>query len=295
MLSLDACKSNVKVDPIENINKGSISILCDKDFQSLMLQHKEVYEHLYPEANINFEFLSDGEIMSKLAQRQGQCAVIGRRLSEQERLMLQSIDTIIPREHLPAKDALVFIVGKNNSQFGTKNWSAFFQELTINKSLQIVFPHRQSGLVKSFSFIDSLSVSNSFFGLDSLMAVVDYVNKNNNAIGAISYASIADSDRASTKELLKKVKVIKFSVADSASKSVVVTASEQDIATGQYPLIRPINYILLNPSERIGMGFANYLMRNRGAKVFLKAGVIPSVMPERDFIVNTTGIEIKKD
>ena len=75
----------------------------------------------------------------------------------------------------------------------------------------------------------------------------------------------------------------------------MVTASEQDIATGQYPLIRPINYILLNPSERIGMGFVNYLMRNTGAKVFLKAGVIPSVMPERDFIVNTTGIEIKKD
>jgi len=43
------------------------------------------------------------------------------------------------------------------------------------------------------------------------------------------------------------------------------------------------------------MGFVNYLIRNRSAKVFLKAGLIPKVMPERDFIVNTSGIEIKKD
>jgi hypothetical protein len=44
--------------------------------------------------------------------------------------------------------------------------------------------------------------------------------------------------------------------------------------------------VLLNPKERVGTGFVNYLNRQRGSKLFLKAGLIPTRMPERDFIVN---------
>ncbi len=294
-IQMVSCRNNVKVDPIENINKGALTILCDEDFRYIMNQHKDVYENLFPGAVINFEFLSDGEIIKKLMNRSAQAAVIGRRLSAEERANLQNIDTIIPREHLIAKDAMALIVGKSNTNFDNKPWGTFFSDIFRDPSSQLVFTDKQSGLVKSFSFINKDLATGKIFALDSLTAVIDYVNSNNNAIGAISYATISDMESPEVQAILKKVKLLRINISDSSATSIAVTASEQDIATNQYPLIRTINYVLLNPKERVGMGFVNYLMRNRGAKVFLKSGLIPAVMPERDFILNTEGIEVKKD
>jgi hypothetical protein len=112
--SLEGCKNRVYVDPIENINKGEITILCDQDLEYVMKQQGEVYEGLFDGSKINFVYLTEPELMKALYNREAQAAVVGRRLTEKERKDLQAIDTIIPREHLVASDALAIIVGKQS-------------------------------------------------------------------------------------------------------------------------------------------------------------------------------------
>jgi hypothetical protein len=110
--SFEGCKNRVYVDPIENINKGEITILCDQDLEYVMKQQGEVYEGLYDGSKINFTYLSEPALMKALYKREAQVAVIGRRLTVKERNDLQAIDTIIPREHLVASDALGYPSGK---------------------------------------------------------------------------------------------------------------------------------------------------------------------------------------
>jgi phosphate transport system substrate-binding protein len=240
--------------------------------------------------------MSDAEIMNKLYKRELQEAVIGRQLTVEESEALTRIDSTHPREHLMAKDALAFIVG-NKSPIKSLNYERLFsneQQMLNNDNFTFVFDGKQTSLVKSFQLFSGVNKSLKVFALDSIEAVIDYVNQHDGAIGAIPYAKISDEDNPHMQQLLKNVNIISVEKKDSTGRTTVSAASEADISIGAYPFIRPLNYVICNPYERVGTGFANFIFKKQGQKIFLKAGLIPTTMPERDFIINSNGVDVKK-
>jgi phosphate transport system substrate-binding protein len=294
--SVSGCKQNTKVLPADQYHNGHIVIACDNDFRYVMEQQREVFESAYPGASITFEYMSDAEIMNKLYKRELQEAVIGRQLTAEELEALTRIDSTHPREHLMAKDALAFIVG-NKSPIKSLNYERLFsneQQMLNNDNFTFVFDGKQTSLVKSFQLFSGVNKSLKVFALDSIEAVIDYVNQHDGAIGAIPYAKISDEDNPHMQQLLKNVNIISVEKKDSTGRTTVSAASEADISIGAYPFIRPLNYVICNPYERVGTGFANFIFKKQGQKIFLKAGLIPTTMPERDFIINSNGVDVKK-
>jgi phosphate transport system substrate-binding protein len=283
LLAFFSCRDKVASEPIENINKGSVTILCDKDFEYVMRQHEEVYEGLYPGTDIIIEYKSDNEILAELYDRKRQIAILGRKLTEKERKDLQRIDNIIPREHFLAKDALVLISSKSSNIVKLKQTDVIKQFGSAVGENKFVFESKQSGLINSFPYF---SQSTQFFGVDSMPELVAYLEKNPSAVGLISYARISDEESIAAQNLLKKVNVIALEITDSTGLNVISKPCPADLYDEVYPFIRNINFVLLNPKERVGKGFVNYLNRQRGSKLFLNAGLIPTRMPERDYIVN---------
>ena len=296
LFSVSGCKQNTKVLPADQYHNGHIVIACDNDFRYVMEQQREVFESAYPGASITFEYMSDAEIMNKLYNRELQEAVIGRQLTAEELEALTRIDSTHPREHLMAKDALAFIVG-NTSPIKSLNYERLFsneQQMLNNDNFTFVFDGKQTSLVKSFQLFSGVNKSLKVFALDSIQAVIDYVNQHDGAIGAIPYAKISDEDNPQMQQLLKNVNIISVEKKDSTGRTTVSVASEADISIGAYPFIRPLNYVICNPYERVGTGFANFIFKKQGQKIFLKAGLIPTTMPERDFIINSNGVDVKK-
>lgn len=296
LFSVSGCKQNTKVLPADQYHNGHIVIACDNDFRYVMEQQREVFESAYPGASITFEYMSDAEIMNKLYNRELQEAVIGRQLTAEELEALTRIDSTHPREHLMAKDALAFIVG-NTSPIKSLNYERLFsneQQMLNNDNFTFVFDGKQTSLVKSFQLFSGVNKSLKVFALDSIQAVIDYVNQHHGAIGAIPYAKISDEDNPQMQQLLKNVNILSVEKKDSTGKTTVSAASEADISIGAYPFIRPLNYVICNPYERVGTGFANFIFKKQGQKIFLKAGLIPTTMPERDFIINSNGVDVKK-
>lgn len=296
LFSVSGCKQNTKVLPADQYHNGHIVIACDNDFRYVMEQQREVFEAIYPGASITFDYMSDAEIMKKLYKRELQEAVIGRQLTAEESEALTRIDSTHPREHLMAKDALAFIVG-NKSPIKSLNYERLFsneQQMLNNDNFTFVFDGKQTSLVKSFQLFSGVNKSLKVFALDSIEAVIDYVNQHDGAIGAIPYAKISDEDNPQMKQLLKNVNIISVEKKDSTGRTTVSVASEADISIGAYPFIRPLNYVICNPYERVGTGFANFIFKKQGQKIFLKAGLIPTTMPERDFIINSNGVDVKK-
>lgn len=296
LFSVSGCKQNTKVLPADQYHNGHIVIACDNDFRYVMEQQREVFEAIYPGASITFDYMSDAEIMNKLYKRELQEAVIGRQLTVEESEALTRIDSTHPREHLMAKDALAFIVG-NKSPIKSLNYERLFsneQQMLNNDNFTFVFDGKQTSLVKSFQLFSGVNKSLKVFALDSIEAVIDYVNQHNGAIGAIPYAKISDEDNPHMQQLLKNVNIISVEKMDSTGRTTVSAASEADISIGAYPFIRPLNYVICNPYERVGTGFANFIFKKQGQKIFLKAGLIPTTMPERDFIINSNGVDVKK-
>ncbi len=296
LFSVSGCKQNTKVLPADQYHNGHIVIACDNDFRYVMEQQREVFEAIYPGASITFDYMSDAEIMKKLYKRELQEAVIGRQLTAEESEALTRIDSTHPREHLMAKDALAFIVG-NKSPIKSLNYERLFsneQQMLNNDNFTFVFDGKQTSLVKSFQLFSGVNKSLKVFALDSIEAVIDYVNQHDGVIGAIPYAKISDEDNPQMQQLLKNVNIISVEKKDSTGRTTVSVASEADISIGAYPFIRPLNYVICNPYERVGTGFANFIFKKQGQKIFLKAGLIPTTMPERDFIINSNGVDVKK-
>lgn len=296
LLSVYGCKEKKKVLPADQYHNGHIVIACDNDFRYVMEQQREVFEATYPGASITFDYMSDAEIMNKLFKREIQEAIIGRSLSVEESDALTRIDSTRPREHLMAKDALMFIVGAT-SPVKSLSYERLFsneQQVLNNDNYSFVFDGKQTSLVKSFRLFSGVNKSLHVFALDSIEAVIDFVNQHETAIGAIPYAKISDEDNPRMRELLKNVNIVSVEKKDTLGQTTVSTASEADISIGVYPFIRPLNYVICNPYERVGTGFANFIFKKQGQKIFLKAGLIPTTMPERDFIINSNGVDVKK-
>jgi len=277
-------------------HNGEVVIACDQDFQYVMEQQREVFEAAYPGATIRFKYMSDGAVMEALYRHEFQEAIIGRKLLPNEYEKLTQVDSVRPREHLMAKDALVFIVGKQSS-IKQLNFESLFSLEGNNagkSNYSFVFDSKQTGLIKSFQAFKNMNSGLKVFALDSLEAVINYVNTHDDAVGCLPFAKVSDDYNPAMQQILKNVNVLAVEKKDSTGRTIVNRASQAEIAINEYPFIRPLNYIICNPMERVGTGFVNFLFKNQGEKIFLKSGLIPMTMPERDFIINSDGIDVKK-
>lgn len=287
------------------------AIYCDSDFKYIMELQREVYLSDVKDEHITIQYMSGEEVLQNLLNGNVQVAIIGRKLTDEELAQIRKVNTSSVREHLMAKDAVAMIIGKNNP-LKALNWKTFLSELqTGNLPYNLVFDSKQSGVVRSFDFLSNTNTaktgivisvelaknagSKNLFALDSVAAVLDYINADDNAIGFLPYAKFSDEFNVEMQELLTKIKLLPIEITDSTGQKLTLTASQSEIALNDYPLIRPLNFIIAKPREDVSRNFVNYLYKNRGAKVFLKAGLIPAIMPERDFIVNTTDIDVKKE
>ncbi len=294
LLSFSSCKNkNIHEASIEDINKGNITILCDESFQYLMDQEVRCYENIFSNAHIQMKYLPEGEIFKSLVKDSFVTAVIARKLTEAEDKMLTNRVNLRPKQHVFARDAVAILA---NTSFKDSIISyETLKQLFSNNTAQIplVFDNKQSGIVNYMFNLNTQKNLKGAFALNSTDEVIDYLQKDDKALGFVSFAEISDRDVVKVRELLKKVKLISISQKDSTGKTIVSTASQSDIATKEYPLQRPLNYILYNEKERLGTGFVNFLFMERSERIIVKSGLIPSIMPERLVTVNTNGLSGK--
>lgn len=269
-------------------------IYCDQDFKYVMELQREVYEADAVNEKISIQYMSGESVLQNLLTGKAQVAIIGRSLTAQEVKTVLKVDSVYPKELLMAKDAVALVTGKAGS-LQSLNYEQFLNDLkTGNSSYNLVFDSKQSGVVRSFDFLANAN-GKTLFALDSMDAVIDYVNAHDNAIGLLPYAKFSDEFNPEMKQLLTKIKIIPLEMIDSSGQKLRISASQSEIALNDYPLIRPINYIIANPKETASRNFINFLYKNRGAKVFLKAGLIPAIMPGRDIIIKNDAIDVKKE
>ncbi|MFN8310292.1 MAG: substrate-binding domain-containing protein [Chitinophagales bacterium] len=290
-LCLTGCKG-IKEAPIEDINKGDVTIWCDVAFQYAMDQQVTLYQHFNEQAHVKMIYLQESEILKRMMLGEVRTAILGRKLTDSEVKFLTQKDSLAPKQIIVARDATALVVSKKFSQkYITVSQ---LQNVELQKNgWHLVFENQQSGAVQQvLRSIGTARPGSEMFALKSANEVIDYVEKDDKAIGLIGFGVIADEDHPYTVEVLRRINILGIEVSDSTGKITDTAASQGDMAAGIYPLQRPVNYVLCNSPARVADGFVNYLARQRAAKVFLKAGIVPAVMPER-MVTISTGLEAK--
>ena len=129
---------------------------------------------------------------------------------------------------------------------------------------------------------------NELYPHQTSAAVIDYVEKHENALGIIGSNWLNDKRDTTNVTFKKNISVMGVSKMKTAEKYNSWKPYQFYLYNGNYPLRRTI-YALLNDTRNgVPSGFTHFIQLPRGQKIILRAGLLPRTanMNVRDVIVN---------
>jgi len=292
---LTGCIGNKNKTIDETTTRGNIRIGVDEAYQLLFDTEIYTFESLYKYSKINAAYKSEGEILNDLMNDSVRFIVTSRKLTNIEEQTLKNAH-IIPKTTKIAYDALTFIVNNENpdtlllySQIKdifsgkTGRWKQLNPKSRLG-DLIVVFDNNKSCNTRFIR--ETFELKNNFpeycFAVKSNPEVINYVEKNKNAIGIISVNWISDKDDTISHGFLKKIHVAY--VGDESNTDGTGNFYKPhpgNIAEGSYPLKREVYIINRETFIGLGTGFAQFVAGDQGQRIILKSGLVPATMPVR--------------
>ncbi|HBX53385.1 MAG: hypothetical protein A2275_12545 [Bacteroidetes bacterium RIFOXYA12_FULL_35_11] len=279
-----------KID--ETPTRGNIKIGVDESFQLLVMAEIDAFQSMYKYATINPSYRPENDLFSDFFKDSIRLMITTRKLTPQEEEGLKS-NNIIARTTKIAYDALAFIIHKENPdsliKFETireifsgnvSQWNQINSKSKL-KEIRLVFDNPKSANVRFIMERFSLPVQFPDYcaAVNSNDEVINYVEKNKNAIGVISVNWISDKADTVSNKFLSKVKVV--AVGSALGNNEYMLPYQAYIAEKSYPFIREVFMINRESFSGLGSGFTAYVAGEIGQRVVLRSGLVPATMPIR--------------
>lgn len=290
-VSLFSCNngdSSVKRE--DTPTSGSVNVFIDESYKLLFDTQIFTFESLYKRAEINAFYKPESESLKALINDSCKVIVINRDLTEQEKKQFAS-KNIFPKSTKIAEDAIALIVHPDNPDtllsltqlkaiLSGKDtlWKQVNSKASDSK-IHVVFDNPQSANARYLSeLIGDKPLQKNCFAVNSNPDVIEYVTQNKNALGVISVNWISDREDTLSQSFLKKVKVVALAKEDL---NQFYKPYQAYIKTKDYPLSRDVYMITRQTRSGLGMGFVSFVAGEKGQRIILKSGLIPSTMPVR--------------
>lgn len=287
---LNSCGKSEK--PIDTTTSGTIYIAADESIRPIVEAEEMVFESIYPDAHIDFLYVSEQDAVKLLLSDTVKTAILTRHLTDSEKKHFDETK-IVPRYSPFANDAIAIILNNtsidtvftleqiSNILCGNLNSNT---ETNKNSVSKVVFDNETSGAIRYLkdSLLRGKQLSKNCFAVNTNQAVIDYVEKDKSAMGIIGMAWISDRDDTLSHGFLKRIKVAELIPKDIAEPFVPSMKPYQAyVALKQYPLWRKIEFLNCSGRSGLGTGFASFVASDRGQRIILKAGLVPATAPIR--------------
>ncbi|WP_395057390.1 PstS family phosphate ABC transporter substrate-binding protein [Flavobacterium sp.] len=275
-----SCDKKTKSQEEETILKGKATILVDETLLPVIEDQKQVFENQY-NASISLVGKSELEIVQLLSKNKQQLAILSRELTENEAEIFR-VKKITPRITSLGTDAIAFISHKNNSDtiIDLEKVITFVQGKNQNDFKGMVFDNPNSSTVryiKELAKINNLP-KDKIYSFQTNNEVIQFVSKNKGLIGIVGVNWLSQPSPA-MQESVSKIKVLSVK---SLMTETFVKPSQDNIASGLYPLTREIKMLNYQPFPGLGMGFASFVSGDIGQRIILKSGLVPAKIPNRN-------------
>jgi len=281
-LFLIGCSGNKNAAAVsDTLTTGTINISVDESFRPVIDSQIQVFESLHPDAKIVVHYKSEADCLRDLDVDSIRMVIVTRGLSDDEQKQLKDTLTYVPTFGVLAYDAIAAIVNPQTpDSLLTMQDIRSLAKGTSGLPYKIVMDGKNSTSTVRF-IIDSLlkgeKMGANVEGAMGSEAVIDYISKNTNAVGLIGVSWIGNSDDPDQSSFLKKVNIASIECRN-CSNGPYVKPYQANIYTGRYPMIRPLYYILKENYDGLGSGFRNFLIYEKGQKVFKRAYLLPARM-----------------
>ena len=289
LLFVLACQ-NKTTDNIDTIIKGKATIYVDESILPIVEDEQAVFETQY-DAKLHLVPQSENEVLNSLLNDTAKIAVLTRKLSDKELKVFQS-KKIVPRITPFATDAVALIRNKtsNDTLVALQDVIDFINGKTVPTIKGLVFDNANSSTVRYFNEVTGETITNkkNIFSFKTNEEVIKYVANNNGMVGVIGMNWMYQPPLA-LQETVDKVNVLGIK---SLNADGYFFPTQDNLASGNYPLARHLYIINCQGYSGLGMGFASFLGGERGQRIILKSGLVPERIPTRNIRIRN---KITKD
>jgi len=294
ILSTTACTHPVgKQDEMDSPKSGTIRISVDETFKPVIDEQLKVYHAAFPNSNIIVQYKPEADCFRDLNSDSTRMVIVARGLNKEESKYYKSLLTYEPSYDAVAYDAVAVILNTDNtdSVYTVKDLKDI---LTGTKDVTAVMDGKNATSTVRY-LIDSV-MNKQAFGKNVVSAggseeVLEYVANHKNAVGFAGLSWIGNVYEPKQQEMLKQVKLALVECKTCEEKDMFAKPSQATITYMQYPLARPLFYILKENYAGLGSGFANFMSLERGQLIFRRSCLAPAKM---NLLKRTTNIKEKE-
>lgn len=289
---LSACQGKPKDGLTDTYTSGVIAIAADESFRPIVQEEIDVFEGMFPLAGIVPRYVTEVEAVNLLLKDSLRLAITSRRLTSEEMNSFHS-RKFYPQEIKIATDGLALITHRGNRDTlitmkdirriltgDAKRWKDIYPDSRL-EDIRLVFDHKNSSTVRFAvdSICKGASLSDQVKALKTNKEVIEYVARTPDAIGVIGVNWLSDKNDSTGLSFSKEVQVMSVSAADKATPENSFKPYQAYLFYGDYPLARSIYALLNDPRSALAWGFTSFLSSDRGQRIILKSGLVPSTQP----------------
>jgi len=276
-----ACNSNrQKQRQNDTPSSGTIYISVDESFKPVIEQEIEVYHSSYPETNIVASYKSEADCFRDLQKDSTRMIIVARGLTKDETSYYEGKLYFQPQFSIMAYDAVAVIVNIHNPD-SVFTLADLKNILSGKKNIMAVMDGRNATSTVRYlkdSLLKGGNFGSNVVAAKGSKAVVDVISKDEHAIGLVGLSWVGDVYEPEQQANLKKIRLGLVECTTCEEKDMYAKPSQATITYAQYPLTRPLYYILKENATALGTGFTNFMTMERGQLIFRRACLVPNKM-----------------
>jgi phosphate transport system substrate-binding protein len=294
LVTLMACDQKRGPDRTDTNGSGVATVVCDDCFSPIIREEANVFEALNSDATIKLRVTNEVDALNLLFKDSVRLIVAARDLTAKEKQALVDMK-VVPRSTRIAVDGIALIINKQNKDSlitveefrkilsgQIKTWSDLRPGSTKG-TIDVVFDNANSSTVRYVQ--DSISkgkiLSKNVYAKQDNKAVLDYISKTPNALGIIGVNWVSNPNDSTKLTFIDKIRVMSVSPYDNADKDNSYLPVPAYLMLERYPFFRDIYMIITDPPGYLPSGFMNFVGGDRGQRIILKSGLVPSTRPMR--------------
>ena len=273
---------------------GRIKVGVDDSYKLLLDAQVYTFQAMYKYARLDTIFRTEADVINDFMNDSVPLIIVNRKLSDKQVQYLKERQ-YIPKTTKIALDGLALIVNNENPDtnfyyqtvkdiFSGKitSWNQIDKKSKL-KDLMVVFDNFKSGNPRYFKEkFNFESFPPTCGAVASNAEVINFVEKNKNAIGIISVNWISDRSDTVSHNFLKRFKVAGIAIeGDNSTDANYFKPFPAYIFDGSYPFTREVYCINRQPYTGLAHGFSSFIAGEKGQLIVLHSGLVPAAMPVR--------------
>lgn len=278
---LGACSGEPKkVVERDAPNKGTIRISVDESFKPVIREQARMYHATFPETNIIVSYKPESDCFRDLQNDSTRMVIVARGLTPEENTFFENQLSYKPQYGVLAYDAVAIVVNRQapDSIFTLSKIKDILSGK--NRITAVMDGNKATSTVR---FLKDSVLRGGDFGTnvvasENSTSVLDLVASRKDVVGFVGLSWIADSYDPVQVAYLKKIRLGLVECVKCEEKDIFAKPSQATISQGQYPLARPLYYVLKENATGLGTGFMNFMSMERGQLIFRRATLVPAKM-----------------